>query len=106
MDERRRSPRTALSISAFVAVDGIHLHAKTLDVSSTGLGVRMFRGLPAGTTCEIELRWMDNRGTPKSSHARTTVVHSVLTVEGGYRVGMRFEDMDSESRTLLSGVLD
>lgn len=90
-----------MAISAFVKVEDVQLHAKTLDLSSSGLSVLMFRSLPPGTSCEIELRWMSNRHS-EFIQARATVLHASLAAEGGFRVGMRFDHMDQESRAMLS----
>ena len=101
MDERRRLPRANLMLSVFVSVQGIQLHASTLDLSADGMSVLMFRSLPPGTQCEVELRWKTN-GQFDFVYANATVLHSTPAPEGGFRMGLAFQGLDERSRVMVS----
>lgn len=101
MDERRHEGRKRIHLAAGVTVQGMELQAETLDVSSQGVSVRMFRNLPVGATCQLEIRWTGG-GHTEFIQAQGRVVHSILSSEGGFRVGMQFVQIDESSRALLS----
>jgi c-di-GMP-binding flagellar brake protein YcgR len=104
MDERRHQPRTGLQVSVVVRVEESELLGKTIDLSSGGINVQMFRNLPPGTPCTVAIR-NRQRGHPQVFEAQAKVVHATLSPDGGFRIGMMFTEIDPSSRELLSTLL-
>lgn len=104
MEERRQEPRQPFSLAATVRVDETELRAKSLDLSSAGLSLKAYWSLPPGTLCRVELQCQGSGQPPSVIRAQVQVLHSAA-VEGGFRVGMKFQQMDEASQALLSELL-
>jgi c-di-GMP-binding flagellar brake protein YcgR len=104
-NQRRREARKLLSIEAIVKIDENALSAKTLDLSEAGMSALMFRSLPLGTACRVELRWRSD-GHTEFLQTQARVVNSALAEEGGFRIGMSFASMDQSSHAVLAMLLE
>lgn len=104
-NERRREARKLLSIEAIVNIDEVALSAKTLDLSEAGMSALMFRSVPVGTACRVELRWRSD-GHTEFLQTQAYVANSALAEGGGFRIGMSFASMDQSSRAVLMMLLE
>ncbi|MBI5259259.1 MAG: PilZ domain-containing protein [Burkholderiales bacterium] len=88
--ERREAIRRPLRANAMVLLPGQPGRVgKTVDVSETGLCVALTDALPAGTQCLVGFELPDKAGSRKRMQSKARVVHSVLSSQGGFKVGMQ-----------------
>lgn len=88
--ERREAVRRPLRANAMVLLPGQPGRmGKTVDVSETGVCVALHDALPAGTQCMVGFELPDKLGNRKRMQSKARVVHSVLSSQGGFKVGMQ-----------------
>jgi hypothetical protein len=75
-------------------VEYVVVHARTLDVSSSGAGVTLTRELPSGSEVVLCFRHPGN--------GILLCLHAVITRCRGFRAGLRFVQPTAEQRLLLS----
>ncbi len=76
------------------SVEGIVIHARTLDVSPGGAGVTLTRELPSGSEVVLCFR--------HPADGTMLCLHAVVTRSRGFRAGLRFLRPTAEQRLLLS----
>ncbi len=89
--ERRAAPRKTLRANAELLVNGQRLAVRTLDISSSGMGIAASINPRVNHIFSMFLAPPDApRGTARVDVA-VTVVHSILTrADGEFNVGLRF----------------
>lgn len=92
----RRFTRTPLAAAATrLLVAGSVTDAVTLDISEAGMAILTTAPLDAGVECMVAVD-LPGDGKPAHVNAWARVVYS-LPVMRGYRIGLRFCDMDANS---------
>ena len=104
--ERRADPRKALRANAELLVEGRRLEVRTMDISTSGLGIAASFNPRVDQTFSIFLAPADSpRGTVRIEMP-VTVVHSILTqAEGGFKVGLRFGQLSPAARDAVKKYL-
>lgn len=96
--ELRARPRSRLCNAAKILVmDAPPLEVSTLDISVTGLSLLTTQPLQRGQSCALAFDIRMDEGM-KRINAWGTVVYCTPHDAGGFRVGVRFIDIDSISR--------
>lgn len=91
--DRRVDPRKALRANAELLVGSEHIAVRTLDISISGIGVSSAFNPRTGQAMSLLLALPD---APRGSNCvvvPVTVVHSILTRGGDFKVGLRFADL-------------
>ena len=89
--ERRADPRKALRANAELLVEGKRLEVRTLDISTSGMGIAATINPRVNQSLSIFLAPADAPRGPARIEMPVSVVHSILTqAEGGFKVGLRF----------------
>jgi c-di-GMP-binding flagellar brake protein YcgR len=98
--DRRVSPRKICRVGAFFSLHGdAPMRAKTLDLSSNGLGLLLPRALRAGTVGEVSFEiYVD--GSLRQIAAKVEVSNCVF-LSREVRVGCRFLSLDNGSKKAL-----
>ena len=94
-NERRGAPRKLLRVAATVEIEGRSaMTVRTVEVSSTGVGLSCPINLPLGTRCRVSfaIPLAGNRIEVQGQQA--TVMNSVLSQhDGGFRLGCQFSGL-------------
>jgi c-di-GMP-binding flagellar brake protein YcgR len=104
--ERRGDPRRALRANAELLVAGGKLEVRTLDISTSGIGIAASINPRVNQTFSILLAPVeDPRGTARIEMA-VSVVHSILTqAEGEFKIGLRFGQLSPAALELVKKYL-
>src|SRR3954470_8826291 len=88
--ERRRAPKRSTKVTCQKGAMGLgpNLALSLLDVSESGIRMRLKEDLPAGQQVEINLGGV---GTARSAKRLATVVWSVAAADGTFCIGAQFE---------------
>ncbi len=104
--ERRADPRKPLRANAELLIGGEHISVRTLDISTSGIGVSTSINPRSGQTGSLLLA---PPGAPRGSSfvaVPVTVVHSILSRgEGGFKVGLRFAELPPAAIEAVRGYL-
>ncbi|MEP7138639.1 MAG: PilZ domain-containing protein [Caldimonas sp.] len=104
--ERRADPRKPLRANAELLIGGEHIAVRTLDISTSGIGISTSVNPRSGQTVSLLLA---PSATPRGRNFVTvpvTVVHSVLSRgEGGFKVGLRFAELPPAALAAIRGYL-
>lgn len=104
--ERRVDPRKTLRANAELLVDGRRLEVRTLDISTSGMGIASSINPRIDQTFSILLAPADAPRGPARIEVAVTVVHSILTrAEGGFKVGLRFGHLSPAASDLVKRYL-
>ena len=100
--DRRADPRKALRANAAFVLDGRTLEVRTLDISTSGMGVAASINPRIGQTLSILVAPPEAPRGPAGIAMQVTVVHSILTrSEGEFKVGLRFGALSREALDLV-----
>lgn len=104
--ERRADPRKPLRANAELLIGGEHIAVRTLDISTSGIGVSTSINPRSGQTGSLLLA---PPGAPRGRNfvaVPVTVVHSILSRgEGGFKVGLRFAELPAAAIEVVRGYL-
>ena len=99
--EQRTTPRISkLSFISFVKTEGDEQKSpismgRTLNISTTGLGIEIFQQIAAGSTMEMEIAHGD-----EIVPVRGKVVRSSELASGGYNMGIEFDTPQEKLATV------
>jgi len=102
--EQRTTPRISkLSFISFVKTEGDEQKSpismgRTLNISTTGLGIEIFQQIAAGSTMEMEIALGD-----EIVPVRGKVVRSSELASGGYNLGIAFDTPQEKLATMTTG---
>ena len=104
--ERRVDPRKPLRANAELLVGGENVAGRTLDISTSGIGISTSVNPRSGESLSLLLAPV---GAPRGRDfvvVPVTVVHSVLSRgEGGFKVGLRFAELPAAAIEVVRGYL-
>lgn len=106
--ERRISFRKPLRTPVAVSLRGSggFIRARSLDLSSDGLGLVMEASLPKGTLCRVHFNLGFRDGSQAAVVAEASIAYCVLSQEhDGFKTGAAFQDLTAESRAALQRFL-
>lgn len=78
--------------------------AKAIQISSTGVGLLMDRILREGETALVRVDAFVS-GNPVRLQARTSVVCCTCVGMEGFRISLRFQDLDDDAQTAIDALL-
>jgi len=103
MTEQRTTPRISkLSFISFVRTEGDEQKSpislgRTLNISTTGLGIEIFQQIAVGSSMEMEIALGD-----EIFPVRGKVVRSSELASGGYNLGIEFDQVEEKLATLAT----
>ena len=99
--QRRAHPRYAIELDAAIVTDDRQLNGRTNNLSKGGFCMLTDDSLPLGTPCKAKLALVFSENQ-FSEHLEltATVVWSTPTA-GRYQVGVKFTQLDAQSRNYL-----
>jgi hypothetical protein len=80
------------------------LNGKAIQISNSGVGLLMDRTLREGETALLRVDAFV-AGTPVRLQARTSVVCCTCVVMDGFRISLRFQDLDEDAQYAVEALL-
>ncbi len=105
--DRRAHPRHPFRTAATLTLsDNTVIQARTLDISASGAGVVSDLNLKVGAKVTLRMRVPARPSGSAAFEARASVANCTLaSSDGGFRLGLEFEPLDSAAQAALKGVL-
>lgn len=103
--DRRADPRKPLRANAALLIGSEHVTVRTLDISSSGIGISASINPRSGQTMSLLLALP---AAPRGGNfvaVPVTVVHSILTRGGDFKVGLRFAALPPAAVEAVRGYL-
>lgn len=98
--EARRVSRTILALPVQLLSAGeASIHGDSIDLSENGMGVFAPDALVPGQDCMLAMSLPDDRKVRRINLLGKVVYCHLM--DGGYRIGVRFVDMDARSRDCI-----
>ena len=102
--EKRKQMRKSLRCPAAIKwSDGTLTHTHTLDISSGGVSVAVPRPISGTGTCHLAFVVLLSAGA-RNFMANCEITHCILSGVEGFRVGLRFLDLNADDREQLEQV--
>ena len=93
---KRKQQRKTLRCPAVVKwANGTVTQTHTIDVSSVGVSISVEKPVPGTGTCDLSFVALLRSGARKFN-VKCDIIHCVLCGVEGFRVGLRFRDLDPE----------
>jgi hypothetical protein len=90
----RQQQRRTLRCPAVVKwADGSVTHTHTIDVCSAGVSVSVQKAVPGSGLCDLSFVVLLRTGARKFN-VKCDIIHCILCGVEGFRVGLRFRDLD------------
>lgn len=107
ISDRRGHERQAFRTDALLTLPGgRNVLAQTLDVGMGGAAVVTDVNPPIGAPLTIRMSMPARPSGQKIFQAQARVANATLSgTDGGFRLGLQFESLDSEAQAALKGVL-
>lgn len=104
-ENRRTAARTSITLMGTVKMStGKVINVRSVDVSSTGIGLLSVLKLEPGEECTAYID-LSVCGTEFQVEVTGRVVYCRALPLGGYRAGLQFIQMTGEARSVLDGLL-
>lgn len=103
--DRRRQPRVSFSVCAEAEHSLVQVTGAAQDLSRSGLAFVAAAPLTTGTAVQVEIQIPAPEGAGSAIAVHGEVTSAVALAEGGYRIGVRFLELDGGAEAELDAYL-
>jgi c-di-GMP-binding flagellar brake protein YcgR len=102
--ETRSNPRKILRCPAQIQLQGASMRGRTIEISLSGLAVTMPEQMQPGQGCKVIFDALIDGKTSRIT-ADANVVYSILSGTEGFRIGLKFAQIDAATNKLLAALM-